>query len=572
MVRSLRRFLQPALVVVCAIALAMVMTYPYSLHPGSVGRGDTGDGRLSIWNVAWIAHALLDDPGNLFNANIFYPARHALFFSEANLIAGVLATPAYGLTRDAYTAHNTVFVLTFILSALAMYGLARRLTASRGASAFAAVAFAYTPFVFAHTAHIQLLFTAVLPLSLLALHRFIDRPTTGRALQLGLALAVAALGCGYYGLYAGMLVGLGALVYGATRGLWRRPGYWGRLGLAAVVSLLIVWPLLRYYLELQQDEAGLRRSIGQSLVYSSTWRDYLTSAAWAHRWMLPYLKSYLEVLFPGFLTVAFGAAGLWIGLRRPRATTTVHAAVDDAALARRREHTAFYGLIALLAFWASFGPKAGLYAALFHVLPFMSFLRAPARFGLLVAMALAVLAAFAVERWLARLPSRRAAWIGAALPLLVALELTGVPLASVPPRPVPEPYRVLARLPRGPLVEFPFYAEPTERHHHTLYMLFSTYHWRPLINGYSDYIPEDFRAFAWDVSTFPSNEAFEVLDRLGARYAMVHLDMYASAPREALLTRLEAFAPRLRLVVRDKDVRLYEIVERRGPTSHFPLP
>lgn len=560
------RALEPAVTLLCAIALAMVMTYPYSLHPGSVGRVDAADGRLSIWNVAWIAHALLDDPGQLFNANIFYPNPHTLFYSEANLAAGVLAVPAYWLTRNPYTAHNTVFVLTFILSALAMYALARRLTGSRGASAFAAIAFAYTPFVFAHTAHIQLLFTAGLPLSLLAFHRFVDRPGTGRALQVSLALAATALGCGYYGLYAGMLVGLGALVYGAARGLWRRPLYWGRLGLAAIVSVLIVWPLLGYYMDLQEADAGLRRSIEGAATYSSTWRDYFTSSAWAHRWMLPYLKSWMEVLFPGFLTVALGAAGLWLGLRRPREATAPGTAVADAPVARRREHTTFYGLVALLALWGSFGPQAGLYTALYYALPFMSLVRAPARFGLLVAMALAILAAFAVDRLLTW-SGRSRPWVAVGLAAMLALELTVVPLGTFPALYVPWAHRVLARLPRHPVVEFPFFADPNDRFEHTIYMLYSTAHWQPLINGYSDHIPQEFRKTAAVIATFPSPEAFAILEARGARYAVVHLPRYDPAVRPGVEARLAQYDRYLRLLMEDERARLYEIVAWPGDES-----
>ncbi len=556
------RALEPAVVLLCAVALAVVMTYPYSLHPGSVGRVDSGDGRWSIWIVAWVAHALTTEPSRVLDANIFFPDSHTLVYSEANLAAGVLAVPVYWATRSPYAAHNSVFVLTFVLSALAMYALARRLTTSRGASAFAAIAFAYTPFVFAHTAHIQLLLTAGLPLSLLAFHRFVDRPDTVRALQLGLALAATALACGYYGLFAGMLASLGALVYGYTRGLWRRPGYWGRLGVAAVFSMLVVWPLLRYYLELQAD-AGLRRSVEGAVSYSSTWRDYFTSSSWAHRWMLPYLKPWLEVLFPGYLPLALGVAGLWLGLRRPRVALPNGPADADAVLTRRRDDTLFYGLVALLALWLSFGPKAGLYAALFHVLPFMTFTRAPARFGVLVAMALALLAAFAIERLLAR-SGRARPWVAAGLAAVLVIELTGVPLATFPALDVSRVHRVLARLPRGAVAEFPFYAGPVERPDHTLYMLYSTAHWQPLINGYSDHIPQEFRDTAAIIATFPSPAAFAVLKARSARYAIVHMARYEATMRPDLEARLAQYDPYLKLLLEDEGVRLYEFVAWPG--------
>ena len=68
-----------------------------------------------------------------------------------------------------------------------------------------------------------------------------------------------------------------------------------------------------------------------------------------------------------------------------------------------REAAGFYVLTAALAFWASFGPDAGLYRVLFDTIPIFSFLRAPARLGMLVALSLSLLASAAVARcWPAR--------------------------------------------------------------------------------------------------------------------------------------------------------------------------
>ncbi len=53
----------------------------------------------------------------------------------------------------------------------------RRLTGDGGAAATASILFAFCPYVFAHTAHIQLLMVAGIPLSLLAFHRLVDAPS-----------------------------------------------------------------------------------------------------------------------------------------------------------------------------------------------------------------------------------------------------------------------------------------------------------------------------------------------------------------------------------------------------------
>src|SRR5579864_1473832 len=153
------------LVLVGFAALTIGLTYPLAFHLGTVlYRYDTNlDGQFSIWNVAWVARTLVVDPLHVFDANIFYPHTKTLAYSENNLGAGALAIPVYWATRNPFAAHNFVVLLAFVLTATGTYYLVRRLVDDRGAAAVSAICFAFTPYMFAHTAHIQLLMTAGLP-------------------------------------------------------------------------------------------------------------------------------------------------------------------------------------------------------------------------------------------------------------------------------------------------------------------------------------------------------------------------------------------------------------------------
>src|SRR5439155_8495395 len=102
-------------------ALTALLLYPISFHPGQHVRADSSDGQFSLWNVAWVARTIVADPVHLFDANIFYPHRGTLLYSEANLVAGALAAPAYWATRNPYLAHNAVVLLMFFSSGLGMY-------------------------------------------------------------------------------------------------------------------------------------------------------------------------------------------------------------------------------------------------------------------------------------------------------------------------------------------------------------------------------------------------------------------------------------------------------------------
>ena len=142
----------------------MALTYPIAFKLGHVGRVDNGDGQLSIWNVAWVARTLVVDPLHVFDANIFYPHRGTLAYSENNLGAGALAIPVYWATRNPYAAHNFVDAARVRAERdrhVLPGALPDRAIGAR--AAVSAIGFAFCPFVFAHTAHIQLLMTAGLP-------------------------------------------------------------------------------------------------------------------------------------------------------------------------------------------------------------------------------------------------------------------------------------------------------------------------------------------------------------------------------------------------------------------------
>ncbi len=544
--RTLREIAGIALV---AGALTVYFTWPLAPRMGSIGRADSGDGQFSIWNVAWVAHAMLTPDARVFDANIFHPNRGTLAYSEANLGAGVLAVPAYWLTGNPHAAHNAAVLIGLTLSVIGMYLLALRLSGSRVGALAAAMVFTFCPHVFAHTAHIQLLMIGPLPFVFLALHAFVDRQTWWHAALLGLSIGVQALFCAYYGVLAGLLVGLGVLFFATSRNFWRQPRWWGHVALAAAVSILVVLPFFLPYMHLQQ-ETGFGRQLDEARRYSANWRTYLTSDAWLHAWMMKYLGTIEEVLFPGFVALIAGGIGLVAGLKRAR------------------EATLFYTLVAVLALWASLGPAAGLYTLLYKTLPIFSLLRAPARFGLAVSFGLAMLAAIGIAAVLAKVSARTSRWAAPAILVFAVIDLSvAMPFVEAPR--MPAAYRTLATARPGAVAEFPFFYIPGDFHRHARYMLGSTAHWQPLINGYSDYIPPDWAASTLLLSSFPNPEGFEILHARRARYAIFHLGLYTARSRQALLKRIDAYGDALKPLVKDDDVWLFEIA--RWPETHPDL-
>ena len=540
-----------------AAILAIAMTWPLARGLGHLGRtANSGDARFAVWNVAWVAHALTTNPWRVYDANIFHPHRNALAFSEANLGAGLLAVPAWAITHNPYAAFNVVVLFSFAASVVTTFYLVRYLTGDSRAGWVAGVLYAFCPYLFAHTPHIQLLMAAGIPLSMLMLHRLVDAPSAGRGVLLGLALAAQALSCAYYGIFAGLMVGFATLYYSWSRRSFASARYWIAIATGAVVSIGIVVPFFIPYLNIQQ-ETGFARTLDDARMFAASWRSYLASAALLHRWMLPRLEAMGgwggEPLFPGFAALLLAAGGV-ASIAKQTAADRPH-----TRLSRDTETAVLYAALGALAFWTSLGPGAGLYTILYEAIPVFSFLRAPGRTGIVVMLSIAVLAAFGVRALTGRATGRAATLTTAAIFSVVLIDLAQVPFDWRPAAPFPAAYRTLAGMPRGAVVEFPFYHQRIDFHIHTRYMLSSTVHWQPLVNGYSDHTPAEFRTTAVRLASFPSRDAFDVMREKRVRYIVIHYNLYDRVSAADVSRKLQDFAEFVKPVANEDGVSIYEV-------------
>jgi hypothetical protein len=544
-------------VALIAAVITIAVTWPIAGRFGSAGRIDTGDGRYSIWNVAWVANALTTNPATLWDANIFFPYNNSLAFSEANVVAGILAAPIWVATKNPYAASNFAILCSFVLAAVAMYALVLHLTRSRAAAALAALHYAFSAYAFAHIPHIQLLMTFGPPLAMLRLHKFVEAPTIRTSVWLGVAVALQALACGYYGMYGGIAVALGVIWFGVWEGHWRAPRYWMLAAAAGAIAFAVVAPFLIPYFDIRAD--GFTRTLEDARMFRAEWTSYLASGLILNQWILPFLGSWREVLFPGYLPVIFTVVAI-VHVMRRRA---------PAMLAGRAHLLGFYLLLAGFAMWASFGPDAGLYRWLYETVPLMSLLRAPARFGLLVTLALAVAGAIGFAGFEARLTTRRRLVITGILAFALARSTAG-PLELFSAPPALRAHEWLRTAPRSAVVEFPYFIGNV-RSQNTSYMLQSTTHWQPLLNGYSDFIPEGAFSDGRTLSKFPSAESWQVLRARQAKYVVIHWEKYPPGLRPRLMEDTGKLWPYMRPILRDDHASLYEIVAWPADTTAVEL-
>ncbi|HXV98910.1 MAG TPA: hypothetical protein VEC93_10860, partial [Anaerolineae bacterium] len=113
-------------ILVIYILLTLILTHPLIFNLTTAVPNDIGDPLLNTWILAWNSHALLTDPLNLFNANIFYPLPNTLAYSEHLFSSALLALPLQLISAEPIAAYNISLLITFPLAAFGMYLLALR--------------------------------------------------------------------------------------------------------------------------------------------------------------------------------------------------------------------------------------------------------------------------------------------------------------------------------------------------------------------------------------------------------------------------------------------------------------
>ena len=164
-------------------------------------------------------------------------------------------------------------------------------------------------------------------------------------------------------------------------------------------------------------------------------------------------------------------------------------------------------------------------------------LRSPARFGVIVLLAVAVIAAFAVVRVLTRL---KRPWLRmmvvAALGLGMAVEYSvSIPVEQVAwGSRLPPVYAWLRQQAPGPVVELPGAGVEV-----SYYLLASTVDGHPRINGWSGFTPRDHVAIGRPVTAASLPGWLAVARTLGAEYLVVHADGLDPGTLAALRVELD---------------------------------
>ena len=483
--------------------LTTAATWPQIVEPAGIL--PHRDSWFNMWRIAWTAHQLVRAPAHLFDANIHYPERHTLAYSDAVLVPALVGAPGRWAGVPTPYVHTFLVMISFVLAGVGAWALVRDLTGNTVAGVAAGLIFAFTPFRFDHYMHLELLWSGWMPLALLAIHRALRHGRAAAGAAAGLLVAAQMLSSIYYGVYFASVM-LPLVVVLATGLAWtalRRAAV--SLGVGGLIAAMLILPYLAPY-RAARTTVG-ERGASEAALYSagpihylSATPDNLLYGRFADRTGRPEKR-----LFPGLAAALLAVIALWPPLDRVRLA---------------------YAVALLVAVDLSFGPSGLTYEWLReHVLPYRG-LRAPARAGGVALLMIAVLAGFGwarIERAAAVRVGRRVRLLSASALCAVAIEYVEVPRHLVRAPVGAEPvYQWLTAQPYGVVAEFPMPEEHGLPLHDAEFEYASTFHWRPIVNGYSGNVPVSYVEMLRAMRPFPTDAGLERLRATGVRYLILH--------------------------------------------------
>ncbi len=525
------------LVGLAAMLLALMATWPLAGRMFSQLPGWPGDNFAFLYKIWWFRTALLDlHMSPFFDPGSYAPFGFSLGQGEPTLANTLTGVPIAALTNDVF-AYNLLALLSFPVSAVGGYLLVKELTGSRLAALLGGVAFAFCPYRLSQFAgHLQMLGTGWIALSFYFLERLLKMRRMREGIYLGVSLGLAAMSAWYYAYMVALALGaFVALRLLLGYGLSALPRLVRPLLAGIVVFLVIASPVAVPSLQLWAG-GNLSHSAKAADEHSAAPADYLIPNPLQPVWGELGMRAHAEqnviesALYLGLPVVLIAAAGWWTARRKE-------------AVAVRRGRTAWL-LLALLCFVLSLGltlhddggqVKFGAEGAalpmpgrlLYDWLPLYSSMRAFARFGVLVMLAVVVLMGMgwaALLRWGPRWVRIRPLWSTGLAALLILADFWSGPYAWGTSRvEAGEAARYLAQQPPGLVMRMPLSSSQSGP---ALYD--RVFYGKPLAYGYETFEPPQWRDARPALLDFPSDRALDVLAGWGVRYIVVSGNAYGA--------------------------------------------
>lgn len=415
------------------------------LHYGHI------DNLQVIYLLEWARYALFTEPHRFFEGLMSYGMGDSLFFSHLLLGGLPIYLPVAALFGPGIGL-NVLTIVSPILNAATATAAAWILLGRWWPAVVAGFIVAYTPIQQEFFQFHTLFIFWWTPLAMALWFWFLQRPAWWKLSAAWLCVFIQ-LATGIYGGFIALVtlltLTIAAVVSGQLRGLDRQLYLKAAAGTLAAALPFI--PLLMGYMGFWLDNQEVR-TLNEARIRSAHLPQYLPQATLSQRWFQAVARNLhgTDPVFPAIGPAVLATCGLIAGIaRRPRAVAIA------------------LGATGLLMFVLSLGPELWWnhevtgwslpYAAAHALIPGFAAMRITALFATGMVLAMAFLAAIAVDRlyrW-RRIEGWKAPLVAVVLLSILAVEFarTPVPIVDIPRERDLE--AILAQVPEGPIAFIP---------------------------------------------------------------------------------------------------------------------
>ena len=463
---------------------------------------DKGDPYLMAWIMWWDYHATFTNPLHLFDANIFYPLKYSLAFSEHAYGLSLLFFPLYFIGLKPLTVQTVAVFFAFAVSGYGAFRLGRTLTGSTAVGWVSGIIFAFVPYRFNMMSQVVYLFSPWMPLVFEALVLFARDRSRKHTIWLGCAFFMNGITTITWFTFTLIPFAVFAAILLTRYRLWRDRDFWWRAGVALTAAVVALLPFMVPYV-LASRLYGFTRTIEEIKQNSALPSHWLAADIRNKLWNRigeGVFDGWKFRLFPGLLPIVFSLVALF-GWRRsepqhsgPTLNATARAWLPRLfaliiARSRHRSDAFWLGsILTVLGFCFSLGWNFFFYRICYQLLPMFKSMRMVTRGALLTYLGLALLSGLGVQRvaeWInRRYPRFQVQHVFIAAGVLLLLEFNAAPLRIERGDPFPDAVtlRLKATPMRGGIVYLPAGGD-----NNYPYMLRAADHAKPLIVGTSGF-------------------------------------------------------------------------------------
>jgi len=512
------------------LILALIFTWPVILHFKNYIYGTIGD---PFYNL-WLFHNL---GGEILQVNIPFgleKAGHILVpqYPILDLLSKLLTN----LFSSDIAASNFIILISFPLAGLAVYLIIKEITNNRLAAFFAGLAFAFSPFHLARAEiHINLVSIYWLPFFLYFLIKTLKSSTVLNWIMTGVLFAITLLDHYQYGILAlivFVIFCIFILIRREKKRLFFQKVLIGIVSGSVVLAILAPW-----IFSFKVEEYNRTFAYHELSVYSARFFNYFLPSPenpLFGKFTKPiYEKSIKETgsnlteqtLYLGIIPLCLVLYALWCLIRK------------KSYILPLKNYIYFFIILGLVGFYFSFAPTMEIFGLTiktpaYWIFPHLPVFRVYARFGLLVILAVSVLAGISFSFIVDKIKSQKVSlFLCFSVSLFLLIEFLNFPpfhYIDVSEKAMPQVYQWLKKQPKGIVAEYPLL--PSEEPKSYDYLLWQRYHKMPLVYGAP--VNSEGDNFRKTILNPQKPETINRLKQIGVEYVIIHQERYTAQNAE----------------------------------------